>query len=200
MKAKRFLLAIVVFLVAIALYFGYAIFFAFPKEWTGNGNSLDLSKLEPGDIIVCHGCSGALISPFLDIAGYWHHASMYIGNGKMIEAWEEGVRVVPVDMVRNADSVAVFRVKTSDEIKQKAIEWSLGKLGLPYDFKWLSYVGGKEIEGDSYYCSELIWAAYLTSGGPDLDQNPGWSWRYGFSVAPDELANDDNVEKIAYSE
>lgn len=200
MKAKRFLLAIVVFLVAIALYFGYAIFFAFPKEWTGDGNSLDLSKLEPGDIIVCHGCSGALISPFLDIAGYWHHASMYIGNGKMIEAWEEGVRVVPVDMVRNADSVAVFRVKTSDEIKQKAIEWSLGKLGLPYDFKWLSYVGGKEIEGDSYYCSELIWAAYLTSGGPDLDQNPGWSWRYGFSVAPDELANDDNVEKIAYSE
>ncbi|MDK2794913.1 MAG: hypothetical protein PWQ22_1192 [Archaeoglobaceae archaeon] len=200
MKAKRFLLAIVVFLVAIALYFGYAIFFAFPKEWTGNGNSLDLSKLEPGDIIVCHGCSGALISPFLDIAGYWHHASMYIGNGKMIEAWEEGVRVVPVDMVRNADSVAVFRVNTSDEIKQKAIEWSLGKLGLPYDFKWLSYVGGKEIEGDSYYCSELIWAAYLTSGGPDLDQNPGWSWRYGFSVAPDELANDDDVEKIAYSE
>lgn len=200
MKAKRFLLAIVVFLVAIALYFGYAIFFAFPKEWTGDGNSLDLSKLEPGDIIVCHGCSGALISPFLDIAGYWHHASMYIGNGKMIEAWEEGVRVVPVDMVRNADSVAVFRVKTSDEIKQKAIEWSLGKLGLPYDFKWLSYVGGKEIEGDSYYCSELIWAAYLTSGGPDLDQNPGWSWRYGFSVAPDELANDDDVEKIAYSE
>jgi len=200
MKPRKPLLGILAVLVILALYFCYAVFFAFPKEWSGNGNSLDLSKLQPGDIILCRGCSGVLLSPFMDIAGYWHHASMYIGDGKMIEAWEEGVRVVPVDMVRNADSVGVFRVETSEEIKKKAIEWSLSKLGLPYDFKWLTYVGGKETDGDSYYCSELIWAAYLASGGPDLDQNPGWSWRYGYSVAPDELANNDDVERIAYSE
>ncbi|MEM2271524.1 MAG: YiiX/YebB-like N1pC/P60 family cysteine hydrolase [Archaeoglobaceae archaeon] len=200
MKLRKVLLALVIVLVFLGLYLAYALFIAFPKEWAGNGNEIDLSKLEPGDIIVCRGCTGALISPFMSLFGDWHHASMFIGNEKMIEAWIDGVRVVSVDMVRNADSVAVYRVNAPDSVKQRAIEWAMSKLGLPYDFKWITYVGGKEIEGDSYYCSELIWASYLVSGGLDLDHTPAWSWKYGNSVSPDDLANDDDVMLVVYSE
>ncbi len=168
-----------------------------PGEWKGDGNNLNLGVLQPGDIILCRGCAGWLEDKFGNIVGYWHHAAMYIGNGKMVEAWKDGVRVVPVDMVRNADEVAVYRVKTSDSIKAKAVNFALSKVGLPYDYQWLTYVGGKEVYGKSYYCSELIWAAYLASGGPDIDQNPGWSWRYGYSVAPQELADDGDTYLVA---
>ncbi|MBO8179388.1 MAG: hypothetical protein H0Z19_02760 [Archaeoglobus sp.] len=81
-------------------------------------------------------------------------------------------------------------MKTSSGVKSSAINFAVSKIGLPYDYKWLTYIGGKEVYGSKYYCSELIWAAYLASGGPDIDQNPGWSWRYGYNVAPQELADD----------
>ncbi len=170
-----------------------------PSEWTGDGNNLDLSVLQPGDIILCRGCAGWLEDTFGDIIGHWHHAAMYIGNGQMVEAWKDGVRVVSVDMVRNADEVAVYRVKTSSGVKSSAISWALTKVGYPYDYKWLTYIGGKEVYGSSYYCSELIWAAYLANGGPDIDQNPGWSWRYGYNVAPQELADDGDTYLVAWA-
>uniref|UniRef100_A0A7J2TH29 Uncharacterized protein n=1 Tax=Archaeoglobus fulgidus TaxID=2234 RepID=A0A7J2TH29_ARCFL len=170
-----------------------------PEQWSGDGNNLDLSVLKPGDIILCRGCAGWLEDKFGSIVGYWRHAAMYIGNGQMIEAWKDGVRVVSVSMVRNADEVAVYRVKTTDTVRNNAISWALTKVGLPYDYKWLTYVGGKEVEGNSYYCSELIWAAYLKAGGPDIDQNPGWSWRYGYNVAPQELADDSDTYLVAYA-
>lgn len=170
-----------------------------PGEWTGDGNNLNLGVLQPGDIILCRGCAGWLEDTFGNIVGYWHHAAMYIGNGQMVEAWKNGVRVVSVDMVRNADEVAVYRVSTSSSIKQKAINWALTKVGLPYDYQWLTYIGGKEVYGSSYYCSELIWAAYLANGGPDIDQHPGWSWRYGYNVAPQELADDGDTYLVAHA-
>lgn len=170
-----------------------------PEQWSGDGNNLDLSVLKPGDIILCRGCAGWLLDKLGFIVGYWQHAAMYIGNGQMIEAWKDGVRVVPVSMVRNADEVSVYRVATTDAVRTKAIQWALTKVGLPYDYKWLTYVGGKEVEGNSYYCSELIWAAYLKAGGPDIDQNPGWSFRYGYNVAPQELADDGDTYLIAWA-
>lgn len=166
-----------------------------PDEWTGNGNNLDLSKLQVGDIILCEGCAGWLAK----LIPGWDHAAMYTGNVQMVEAWKDGVRVVSIDMVRNADSAAIYRVATSDSVKRSAVNWALTKVGYPYDYKWLTYIGGKEVYGDSYYCSELIWAAYLAVGGPDIDANPGWSWSYGYSVAPQELADDGDTYLIDYS-
>lgn len=168
-----------------------------PEQWSGDGNNLNLAVLRPGDIILCRGCAGWLEENFGGIVGYWRHAAMFIGNGQMIEAWKDGVRVVPVSMVNRASEVAVYRVATSDAVRQAAINWALTKVGLPYDYKWLTYVGGKEIEGNSYYCSELIWAAYLKAGGPDIDQNPGFSLRYGWNVAPQELADDRDTYLVA---
>ena len=51
----------------------------------------------------------------------------------------------------------------------------------------------KQMIGNRYYCSELDWAGYKAVGGPDIDQNPGWSWTYFGAVAPTEIADDGNT-------
>ncbi|MBO8179387.1 MAG: hypothetical protein H0Z19_02755 [Archaeoglobus sp.] len=63
--------------------------------------------MQPGDIILCRGCAGWLEDKFGNIIGHWHHAAMYIGNGQMVEAWKDGMRVVSVDMVKNADDCGI---------------------------------------------------------------------------------------------
>lgn len=163
--------------------------------WGGDGNNLDLSLLQVGDIIAV---SGVIVGDKL-MPGHYSHIAMYIGNGKMIEAWKNGVRVVDISMIHNANDAAIYRVKTSSSIKQQAVNWALTKVGLPYDYIWLTYIGGKQVNGCCYYCSELAWAAYKAVGGPDIDQNPGWSWTYGYNVAPQEICDDGDTYLVAYS-
>ncbi len=160
-----------------------------------DGNDLDLSKLQVGDLILEYNPKFAWIIP-----GHWTHVAIYIGDGKIVEATEDGVVVNPVSNVHKADEAAMFRVRTSDAVRQAAVEFALQQVGKPYDYKWLTYIGGKEVYGDSYYCSELAWAAYLAAGGPDIDAHPGWSWKYGYNVAPQEVADDGDTYMIAYSD
>ena len=165
------------------------------KAWTGNGNQLDLSKLQFGDIISVKGVIvGASIAE--GWIGY-SHTAIYIGNGQMIEAFAEGVRYAPVSMVHNADCARIDRVSTSTTVKQRAVNFMKQQIGKPYDFKWLTWIGGKEVYGSSYYCSELAWAGFKTQG-VDIDRNTGWSWRYGYNVAPQEIVDDGNTYYVAY--
>ncbi len=166
------------------------------KEWQGNGNNVNLGVLEVGDIILV---KGTLIGAGLVewVIGY-SHCAVYIGNGQMVEGWAGGVRISSIDMVHNTDSAEIVRVSTSSWVRQQAVNWMLTKLGYDYDYKWLTWIGGKEVYGSSYYCSELAWAGYKAVGGPDIDQNPGWSWNYGYNVAPQEIADDNNVWTVAY--
>lgn len=171
---------------------------AISSGYTGDGNNLNLSLLRPGDIIAV---SGVVMGGVFDwvIPGHFTHVAMYIGNGQMVEAWKDGVRVISVTEVHKATDAAIVRVATSDSIRQAAVNWALTKVGYPYDYIWVTYVGGKQVYGNSYYCSELCWAAYKAVGGPDIDQNPGWSWTYGNNVAPQEIVDDDNTYIVAYS-
>ena len=167
------------------------------KVWTGNGNNLDLSKLRLGDIISAKGVIKiAGIAEWL--IGY-SHSAIYIGNGKMIEAFDEGVRIASTSMIHNADCARIERVSTSDSRKVAAVNFMKAQLGKPYDFKWTTWIGGKEVYGSSYYCSELAWAGYKAKAGVDIDRNTGWSWTYGYNVAPQEIVDDGNTYKISYS-
>ena len=154
--------------------------------------------LVPGDIVIGHSPLTGIIIP-----GYWTHTGMvayydYSANDwVVVEAWNNPseVRLVYLsDFLRRYDTVAVLRVKTSDYVREAAVEFALEQLGKPYDRHWWT----KHIYGDSYYCSELVWAAYMAAGGPDLDSHPGFYWRYLDGVAPQEIYDDPMTYTIYY--
>jgi hypothetical protein len=148
---------------------------------TGTGPDIDESDLQVGDLICQTGKYDWLIP------GRYSHVQIYIGGGQVVEADpDNGVNYSPVT---DGD---VYRVSTSWSIKQDAADWAEDKVGLSYDF-WLV---SKQINGNSYYCSELCWGAYLSAGGPDIDQNPGWSWTYANGVAPTECADDSDTSLV----
>nr|WP_052696216.1 YiiX/YebB-like N1pC/P60 family cysteine hydrolase [Palaeococcus ferrophilus] len=150
----------------------------------------------PGDIVIGHGEKSDLFIP-----GYWTHTGIiayydyYYGEWVVIEAWESGIRMVLLsDFMRRYDAVAVLRVNTNDYVRQNAVYFAYNQLGKPYDWGWWT----KQVYGDSYYCSELVWASYLAAGGPDIDANPGWSWKYLNGVAPQEVYDDGDTYVIYY--
>ncbi len=155
--------------------------------------------LIPGDIVMGHNPVSDLVIP-----GYWTHTGIiayYDYNANdwvVVEAWDNPseVRLVYLsDFLKRYDTVAVLRVKTTNYVRQAAVEFALQQLGKPYDWKWWT----KHVYGDSYYCSELVWAAYMAAGGPDIDANPGWSWKYLDGVAPQEIYDDSNTYVIYYN-
>jgi len=135
-------------------------------------------SLQVGDIICQDGKWDWLIP------GRYSHTQIYVGNGKVIESDPDGG--VHYSSVSNG---WVYRVSTSSSKKASAVSWIKGKVGLSYDWNLFS----KQVTGSRYYCSELDWAAYKAVGGPDIDQNPGWSWTYYGGVAPTEIADDGNT-------
>ena len=135
-------------------------------------------NLQVGDLICQYGKKD---DGFDYIPGRFNHIQIYVGNGWVVEANPgDGVHYSQVS------TGEVYRVSTSWSVKQAAADWAESKVGLNYDY-WLF---GKQVDGNSYYCSELTWAAYLSTGGPDIDQNPGWTWSYSGGVAPTECADD----------
>jgi len=156
------------------------------------------SGIIPGDIIIGHNPISDLIIP-----GYWTHTGIIAyydsnaGDWVVIEAWDNpsAVRTVYLsDFLKRYDTVAVLRVRTTNEIRLAAVNFAFQQLGKPYDWKWWT----KEVYGDSYYCSELVWASYKAVGGPDIDAHPGFSWKYLWGVAPQEIYDDGDTYVIYY--
>ena len=161
------------------------------KMYDGNGNSLNLGKLQKGDLISCRGMkklSGL-------IPGYYCHTAIYIGGGLIVEAMPEGVRYSYVEVVHGCDTAAIHRVSTSSSKKTGMVNFATSKVGYAYDW-WLV---SKQVYGSSYYCSELAWAGMKHAGGPDIDRHPGWSWTYAYAVAPQEIADDGNTYQVTKS-
>jgi uncharacterized protein YycO len=158
----------------------------------GNGNSLRYWYARTGDIIVTRSWMGYAVP------GYWSHTLIYYGNGWCIEANTKGVVWCRASAVRGADAAAIYRVRASYSVKSAARYFARRQLGKPYDYRWLTYIGGKQVYGSSYYCSELCWAAYKAYG-VDIDRHTGYHWKYGRNVAPQEIADDYHTYRITYS-
>lgn len=159
---------------------------------------LDLS-LEKGDILVCR--DDMSFVPGKE----WTHAGMYIGNEQVVEAVRgRGVIISPLSewswtghQGKYKTYVRALRVKTDDSMGEKAVNFAVGKKGQPFSaskiFLQVLCLTKKQVDSDSWYCSELVWAAYqhASNGAIDLDQN-----RNGNAVAPDEIDDDNEVEII----
>ncbi len=154
---------------------------------------IDLS-LEPGDLIFIR--TPGYTGPFDFANECYTHVGMYVGKidgvDMMVEAARDplagnlkpGVQKTPFSRwAYSTESFATaYRVKNLTQ-RQGAVIFALGCLGLGYD----NDIFSKQLYGDLYYCSELIWAAYYSSFGIDLGQTGPTSI---LPVHPDNIAND----------
>jgi len=147
------------------------------------GTPGDAEVLEAGDILLgrCRLSPVPSLNPFMS----WTHAAMYAGDETIIVAGnpETGVveRRLESWMFPEMTWVCYVRVQGADKAtKRRAVEFAREKVGQPYDINWLS----KQLDGDSWYCSELIWAAYHHASDGSIDLVSKLDI---FGVAPDEI-------------
>jgi uncharacterized protein YycO len=152
--------------------------------------SINAAHIRPGDIIFGY-------SPSMDpiIPGYWTHVVIFVGFDHEGIAWAiesntAGVSYFRVRslLARDYGDLALGRVNVDSSQIDVALTFAQQQLGKPYDYRWYS----KQVHGDSYYCSELAWASYFVAG-VDIDENPGWSFKYANGVASQELFDDTDV-------
>ncbi|MFC1977988.1 Ig-like domain-containing protein, partial [Chloroflexota bacterium] len=103
------------------------------------------------------------------------HTAIYTGNDWLIEAVSQGVSKTSI-MTWDYDyldknNVYLLRVKTSDEIAHDAAVFAQAQEGLSYSGAWWQKKSS-DLDAESWYCSELIWAAYKNAGNIDLEYTP----------------------------
>ncbi len=157
----------------------------------------NFSMLKPGDIIFCY-------NPWMAwLPGYWTHVAIFVGydshgQGWIIESttgWNggpAGVHYSKLQELYKYPVIAIGRVKASQWVIHHAIAWIKTKVGDPYDY----HIWKKEVDNGKFYCSELVWAGYYVYG-VNLDRHPGFSWKYLWGVAPQEIYDSHHVEIIS---
>ena len=124
--------------------------------------------IQPGDI---------LYDPYAWGVG---HTGLYVGDNKVIEAQGtiEGLKLggqvnendITMWDYPNRKNVYLLRVKKPanktdeewEQIKNNAIQFAKEQKNKPYDWHWLSK--SSDPNSSSWYCSELVWAAYYNQG------------------------------------
>jgi hypothetical protein len=134
-------------------------------------------KLNPGDMLY-------------DSNGFlgFGHVGIYIGNGEVVEAEKfGGVQRKPIKTwdYPNRKNVYILRVDCSDEIKEAAISFAEAQVSKPYDMNWRQK--DPDPNSLSWYCSELVWAAYYNQG-INIEYTPDSS-----AVTPYEIFVDDHT-------
>lgn len=131
-----------------------------------------ISKIDPGTVLITR-TSGEFSN--LMIPGHFSHAAMYVGeqwvgkdddkyfSASVTEAVGSGTRMVDlVSFLTSKDEVLAFVPRfASSEQMQKAADWTLDNLGVPYDFVF-------EPTNEAFYCSEYIQKAYAHAIGKDI--------------------------------
>jgi hypothetical protein len=150
------------------------------------GRTLETALL-PGDILF------GRIDQSL-VPGAWSHVAIYAGEGKVIEAASEeenvGTRTEFDWGYPNMTWVTYMRVMTaSPEVRAAAVRFAARQLDkqCPYDVRFYS----KQANGGSWYCSELVWAAYLNASrsAVDLEHTPDKLGVYPWEIErSDDLA------------
>lgn len=146
------------------------------------GTSLS-AALIPGDILL-----GA--EPESLVPGAWSHVAIYAGDGEVIEAASEDTTVeVSTEVVWEDPSIkwaSYLRVLGADEAeRERAVSFAREQVSnnCPYDIRFYS----KQARGGSWYCSELVWAAYYnaTNGKLNLGGTPSWRGVYPWDIDRD---------------
>jgi uncharacterized protein YycO len=140
---------------------------------------------QTADVLLAHQSTGK--SNRSSIQGYYNHAGIYSSkHGSILDAippsdsehFAGGVRISNWNYwEKHYSDFVILRFKHLSEAKKKHIEsYALSKLHEPYQL--LTY---KNSETSGWYCSKLIYMAYL-SAGIDLDR------KKAITIFPDDLA------------
>lgn len=108
-----------------------------------------LSILQPGDLILTR-TRGELAT--LLIPGFWKHASIYVGNERIIDAVTAGVSERWLaDLIMKTDNVVILRPPLTEDEQFQMISYCYSMVGTPYDFAINIDTRAK------IYCSELCY-------------------------------------------
>ena len=110
-----------------------------------------LGLLQPGDVLVTRK-DHSLTNYFLP--GYWPHAALYIGNGNVIEALADGVRLRSVDSPFAVDAIAAIRPSLDAAQVDEALLRAHTHIGKPYDFDF------DFTRADRMVCTEVVYRSY----------------------------------------
>ena len=154
-------------------------------------NNIVLPYVRAGDIV------------FMELDNYscklpgWDHCGIYVGNNEFIHAsgYLNCVDKQDLSLFKSLDCEIVYgKVITSNKVQRiNAINFAEGQIGKPYNALELK---DPSFDSEAWYCSELVWAAYL-SQGIDLDRN---GWNFPHYVGTLEICWDDDVEMYTYHE
>ncbi len=109
--------------------------------------------LKPGMIVLSH---KDYEFTNLFIKGYWTHSSMVIDHSRVVEATSKGVEIKHIeDFFTSVDDFVVLRPSFCDYSEMEAAcRYVQRVVGYPYNF---TFMHGRK----AFYCSELIYWAYL---------------------------------------
>lgn len=146
---------------------------------SGAGTERAKRDLRPGDIIM-RGYRWYVSDWFIN--GWYDHAGVYVGNGKIIHAVSEGVVETNVTDFLRCDRFIILRpdrgdAKETDEYITNAIERVKRMIGKRYDIDFSD-------NNNQIYCFELAAIAYLELGVHMVD--PGWFAKL-FGIGPKYL-------------
>ncbi len=160
------------------------------RNRTGGGDTRSLAEPEsiediliPGDILLGR-CKLSLVPSMNPLEG-WTHVALYVGSGKIMVASNPNTGVVRSSLSSwdypKMTWVSYLRVVSADdEVRRKAVDFAVERRGQPYDANWFS----QQVDGESWYCSEFVWAAYMQASGGRIDLAHGPDL---FGVSPDDI-------------
>lgn len=159
------------------------------------GQSIGLEALSPGDIIVStarHPVSFAIRAGTLSAVS---HAMIYVGGGNIVEAVGDGVREVALGTaIGDAILAVAYRDPRVDAAKAQAlVDFARAQVGRPYNYAGIARIGYRithplasrildvvrdiagvdDTSAGSFFCSELVFAAFEAAGIPLVAQRAG---------------------------
>ncbi len=164
----------------------------------GGGVCIEDAALQTADIIVSAGVGTVSKAIQFGTSSDVSHASLYIGNGKVIEAIGEGVVERSLtDALQDHYLAVAYRVRDMNPVAAALIVHNASRwIGRKYDTLGAAGAGarnpivcvmvygiaacGVALNGgfkstDKFYCSQLVLEAYREARVPFVDQNPDTS-------------------------
>jgi uncharacterized protein YycO len=113
---------------------------------------------------------------------------MYIGNNQVVTMYTStGVYLESPSAYHRYHWAAVGRVKASPQQKEEAVSYCRSQVGSPF------HILSPKTEDGLWYCSKLIWIAYLKQG---IDLDPFAS----YWVLPDAFAYSPHLQILEKAE